>query len=414
MLWNKYFTPLFVYFLLLVTAGPFQFSYAGGFQINTQGQKAVGMGGCFTAVNTDASALYFNPGGMTFLEKKINLTAGVAFIIPRVSVQTGAVYNTDMTSPVANPVQFYFVSTFKEKFSIGFGVNNQFGSTSSYPDEWQGKYVIQTLSLKTFMYQPTFAYKFHDNFSIGAGFVYASGKFSLKKAVPLSGSMTEHGEANLSGAGDGFGFNAGIFSRLTGNFSIGASYRSSLQVDLQNGSVQFSDIPSYLNYMFPDTTSFTSSLTLPAVLSAGIKYRVNEKIFWVFDVNRTFWSSYDSLKFDFYNAETPDAAEGRLWRNTITFRTGASYQVTEKITLRAGCYYDQTPVMDGFVSPELPDNSHAGFTAGLGYKISGRFSFDIAWLYSNVKRDGVLEAKGFSGKYHRIINVIGIGANIAL
>ena len=39
--------------------------FAGGFQINEHGAKAMGMGGAFTAVANDASAIYWNPAGLT-------------------------------------------------------------------------------------------------------------------------------------------------------------------------------------------------------------------------------------------------------------------------------------------------------------------------------------------------------------
>lgn len=35
---------------------------AGGFQLNTQGVRALGMGGAFLAWANDPSSLFFNPG----------------------------------------------------------------------------------------------------------------------------------------------------------------------------------------------------------------------------------------------------------------------------------------------------------------------------------------------------------------
>ena len=57
------------------------FLYGGGFQINLQGIRAVGMGGSLTGVKSDASAIFFNPGAMSFL-KGHSVTAGINFISP--------------------------------------------------------------------------------------------------------------------------------------------------------------------------------------------------------------------------------------------------------------------------------------------------------------------------------------------
>ena len=38
---------------------------AGGFQLNVQGVRAIGMGGAFTGIAYGPASLFFNPGGMT-------------------------------------------------------------------------------------------------------------------------------------------------------------------------------------------------------------------------------------------------------------------------------------------------------------------------------------------------------------
>ena len=40
---------------------------AGGFQLNEHGAKPLGLGGAFTAIANDASAVYWNVAGMTQL-----------------------------------------------------------------------------------------------------------------------------------------------------------------------------------------------------------------------------------------------------------------------------------------------------------------------------------------------------------
>jgi long-chain fatty acid transport protein len=53
-----------------------KFTFAGGFQINEHSARAMGMAGAFTGLANDASAVYFNPAGITQLSGT-NFLAGV-------------------------------------------------------------------------------------------------------------------------------------------------------------------------------------------------------------------------------------------------------------------------------------------------------------------------------------------------
>ncbi|TAL63066.1 MAG: hypothetical protein EPN85_01030 [Bacteroidetes bacterium] len=408
---------------VLITPGV---ALAGGFQLNVQGQKALSMGEAGTALSKDASVLFFNPGGVSLLRNKFNFTAGTSIIIPNISLQTEAVANTNQTSPIGTPIQFYATAKLNEKASLGFAVNNQFGSTSSFDKDWEGKFIVQKLALKTFMYQPTFSYNINSRIGVGAGFVYTSGSFEFEKAVPVATAQYDNGQASLKGNGTGFSYNAGIqgillkpdTTKWVSSLKAGFSYRSPIKLSLINGTAAFTDISVALQDQFPAQTSFNAQLTLPGVYSLGLQsnIRINEKINIdvVIDYNRTMWSSYDSLKIDFSNAETPDSKIAKNWKDVSTFRIGAGINYNKILSIRLGAYYDQTPVRDGYVSPELPDNTNIAFTAGVGIELMENLSVDISWLVSDFKRTASLEDAGFSATYHRNVNVIGFGLNYTI
>ncbi len=66
--------PLAVLFFLM--AAP---ALPSGFQINSQGARAMGMGLAFTAVANDPSAIFFNPAGLGW-QKHFEVQAGSSFI----------------------------------------------------------------------------------------------------------------------------------------------------------------------------------------------------------------------------------------------------------------------------------------------------------------------------------------------
>jgi len=406
------------FYSILLIAGSVS-SFAGGFQLNVQSARGLGMGGAYTGFSWGTESVFFNPGGMTNL-KGHNFTLGGSLIMPLVSLQTPTTDNINQTPTNATPIHFYYGGQITEKLFVGFGVNNQFGSSSAFADDWEGRFIVQNIALKTFSYQPTIAYKIHDYISVGAGFVFTTGNFGYEKAVPVGSSSTDYGKAKLSGSGMSYGFNAGLFSTVLDNdhykITVGASYRSGQKLKLEDGVAEFSDIPMSLQGSFPANTNFTGELNLPSVITAGFaaKYKINDKnsITLVYDFNYTGWSSYDTLAFDFANEDTPDSKTTKAWKNVPTHRFGLEYALNEMFYFRAGGYYDVTPIQDGFLSPELPDATQFVPTAGFGIQVGDHLGLDLAWIHQNSEREAALTDAGFTAKYHRVADVITFSATI--
>ena len=127
---------MFFLFLLLMKRFPyilfslfFYFCFinqtvAGGFHLNLQGQKQLGMAHCGTASVFDASVLFFNPGAMSFLDSTNSICAGSNFIFPRLAYlePSPGIYTSEMVKNISTPFSFYAAFKFKKKSSISFAV----------------------------------------------------------------------------------------------------------------------------------------------------------------------------------------------------------------------------------------------------------------------------------------------------
>src|SRR5699024_1719590 len=94
-------------------------------------------------------------------------------------------------------------------------------------------------------------------------------------------------------------------------------------------------------------------------------------------------SAYEELKFEF-NGEVGGSTESvspRNYEDTWTIRLGGEYMATDALAVRAGIYYDQTPVQDGYMTPETPDTDRIAITARIGYDVSVQFGIDLSFLY---------------------------------
>lgn len=395
-------------------------AFAGGFQVNLQGVRSVAMGGAYVGLAHGPATTFFNPGGLTNT-KGHQFSFGLNTIHPSISLQTEVHDNIDLTSKMSTPIYFYYGGQITKKLFVGFGINNQFGSSSSFEDTWQGRFIVQNISLRTFMFQPTVAYKIHDKISVGAGLVYTTGKFSYEKAVPLTSSTTADGKARLEGQANSMSFNVGLFSKLIENekieLSLGADYRSGIKLNLDEGTASFSNIPNSLRSTFPETTKFKGEINLPSVTTAGLafKYKFSEKseLTFVYDYAINGWSSYDTLAFDFEHAETPDSKTPKNWTNSIAHRFGLEYKIN-KFFFRVGTYYDESPVEENNVGPEAPERSHMAPTFGFGMKVSELLEFDISYISQKYSGETAAGAAGFEYKYNRGIDVLSLSATISL
>lgn len=390
---------LFITLVLISSSAVF----AGGFQINLQGQKQTGMGHAGTGLCLDNASILFNPGALSFLDSLKGIYIGASFIMPKSTYADYATrYTAHPVKHIGTPFTIYANYQFKKakKLHAGLGIYTPFGSKVQWEDDWKGQFLIREIDLKTIFIQPTVSYKVNDKIGIGVGFVYATGSFALRKGVPIQDSLGNYGEGTLQGKASGYGFNAGIYFKASEKISIGIDYRSEVKVAVNGGSAEFQVAESVSQY-FPSTT-FSTQIRLPQVATLGLGFTPNNKLKLAFDVNFVGWKSYDSLIIDFEENtdKLKDIHSARMYKNSYIFRIGAQYKLNEKWTVRLGTYYDMSPVQAGYLTPETPDADKLGITAGASFSVTKKLHIDASFLYIEGKKrsDTNLETD-FSGTY---------------
>lgn len=384
---------------------------AGGYQVNTQGQKALGMGGSVTGLAMDASVSFFNPAGLSALDSNY-FNMGVNLLMPKTAFLGPYGGSEQMSSLLFTPFYLYGNYTLNNKIAMGLSINTPFGLGTKWEEKWSGRYVSQEARLTTLFIQPTVAYKLNERFSIGAGPVIVTGSAKLNKALNVLNQDGSDGQLELKGSGNGFGFNAGVFAEF-GKTSVGVSYRSEVKLDLENGEAVFSNIPSSLinNGTFPNTAKFKSSITLPSVFSVGIGRAVGDKLKANLDFNYTGWSVYDSLVFLFPDHADLNSSSAKKYENSFALRLGAQYQYSERLQLRGGIGYDQSPVATGYVSPELPDADKIVLSAGCTYKLKKGWSVEGSFVFEDLrerKEENNMQ-DNMNGTYKSYLYVLGLG-----
>ena len=382
---------------------------AQGFQVNFQGQKQQAMASAGTGLLMDGAALFFNPGAAGHLEGS-SVNASFTPIFANVLFEENGTYETARTdNPMGTPFSFYgvFKKNSESKLAAGLAVYTPFGSTVQWENGWMGRFALTRLKLKSIFFQPTVSYKINDKFGIGGGFVVCYGNVGLEKDIPVMGDGNpttgdSYASASLSGSALGYGANVGVYYRPSDKLSVGLTYRTQVNMSVDDGQATF-NVPEALEENFPDGP-FSSSLPLPQVASLGIGYCPNDKLSLAFDVNFVGWKAYDTLAFDYATNTTSlvDTKSARMYENSFSFRLGGEYKVTQTWALRGGVHYGITPVQDGYVTPETPDNNRISITAGTGYCMGDHFEVDASFFFTKLHRTDTNLETGLSGTFTTI------------
>ncbi len=398
------FTTLLLFLFLAATT-----TYGGGYQVGLHSMRNIGMGLIGTSLSYDASTIFYNPGGTSFINEKWSFSGGVSFIFARCTFQAQDVnYQTHLKHELNTPLYFYAAFKPTKNLSVGLAVNTPYGNRLAWDDDWKGRYLIQNLSFKAFTFQPTVSYKFGDIVGIGIGLVYAWGNVDLNKALPIEGEDGD-GTLNIKGSSSNFGFNAGIMVHPVKGLSLGLDYRSKILMKVKGANATFT-VPQSLSTNFPNN-KVDVTLPLPANLDFGASYEFG-KFMVGLSLNYVFWKVYDSLIFNF-ETKTPAVsrtASPALYQNRLITRIGAQYKVNDLVTVRLGGYYDPSPVPTDYMNPQTPSTNEIGMTCGLSiYPIKG-FSIDAAFLYlMGSERSGTYSPDNFAGTYNTGFSIPGIG-----
>lgn len=395
--------------LLIIALLPFA-AFNQGYQVNLQGQIQQGMASAGTALIQDAAALFYNPGGVSFLNKN-EASIGMTPTFANATFLENTTFETARTvSPLGTPFTAYglFQLADSSKLKLGLAIYTPFGSTIEWEPGWVGRFAVTRLQLKAIFFQPTVSYRITDKIGLGAGFIYTTGSVNLQKDLPLLDQNGDYAHVELAGKGYGFGYNLGLYLEPTEHLSVGLTYRSEIAMNLTKGTATFT-VPNSVEDKFP-SGDFTSSLPLPQVLTLAVAVKPNDKLAIALDMNYVGWDAYDTLAFDYVlNTESlEDTKSPRHYVGTVAIRLGAQYKINNLFTARMGIGYALSPVQNGYLTPETPDANRVNYTAGFGYHMNDQFDLNASLLFTQIQREDTNIETQLSGTFKAIVFAPGI------
>ena len=371
----------------LVAASP---AAAGGFYLQEQSVKGLGRAYSGEASDTGAESMWWNPAAIAEVQV-VELYNGAHAVLTSVKEHdSGSTVSRpgQPTAPVGgdpnvyNPILFGVVPNgdvawrINDHIAIGLSVNAPFNFVTKSPQTSWARYEGEKSLLFNIDVQPTLAIHVNRYLDLGAGFDAQYTDATLSQALPNLSPLLPDGQQNLTGDGWDYGYVVGAQVHPSDRFTIGLSYRSSIKHDL-DGTVSVTALqgtPAAQAF----STGAAASFRTPWIATIGARWRATDRLAVNAQVQHFGWSEFDAIRVT-YAGQT--SAIGQNYRDTTSAAVGVDYDVSRKVTLRAGVQYDPTPTPDIGRSVRIPDSDRFLFSAGTTIRPSSHLSFDLAAGY---------------------------------
>lgn len=374
------------------------------------GEAAIADNASVVATNPALMSLFktaqFSTGGV-YIDSRINMNGDVDSSITSGSMQTtkyGSASERNVV-PGAFVPNLYFVAPVNDKFALGTGMNVNFGLKSEYDDSYDAGIFGGKTDLSAINLNLSGAYRVTEGLSLGLGVnaVYAKAQVErnagiiaesvgiAQNAFSSVGTRDQKAAAKYLTSKDksvvslqdraawGFGWNAGVMYQFNEANRIGLAYHSKVDIDFTDRTATSVEANVIKEGKKGDLT-----LKLPDYLELSGFHQLTDKFAVHYSYKYTHWSRLTRLYASYENGKKAFDKELQ-YSNNSRVALGASYNLDEKLTLRAGIAYDQAASRH-HRSAAIPDTDRTWYSLGATYKFTPNLSVDLGYAYLKGKK----------------------------
>lgn len=381
------------------------------------------------AIADNAAVIATNPALMTVF-KRAQFSAGGVYINSKVDMrgdveakinnitgkdQKGSASKNDVV-PEAFIPNLYFVAPVNDKLALGVGMNVNFGLKSEYGRDYAAGLFGGETKLSTINLNFSGAYRVTQGLSVGLGLNAVHAKAKLDRTAGILKEIADTVKSNngitstqpglkvlpekltskdtsvvqlQDKSAWGFGWNAGLMYQFNENNRMGLAYHSAVDID-------FTDYTA--TGLSAGKSSKESSLTLrlPDYVEFSGLHQVTNRFAIHYSYKYTHWSHLNKLYARYNDGKT--AFEKELqYSNSSRVAFGGTYDIDDKLTLRAGVAYDQAASRH-YRSASIPDTDRTWYSLGATYSFTPNFSVDFGYAYLKGKKVNFKEKEKLANK----------------
>ncbi len=330
--------------------------FAGGCDNSGVGLKGFSAGSAYTGIADDASAVYYNPGGLSFLDSNIWYGEVYGYVVGTKYEHTDVSHKNKSDEKIFIPG--FFIAKGNSKYALGFGFYVPYGGAlTEYSDfnktsfDHECKSALSAFTLSA-------AYRVLPDLSIGAGVSVYNGIFESKN----SGVESEYDNMPA-----GYGYNIGIMYRPAQKWSMGFSLRSEVDVKM-DGKI------CVAGQEFDSRVEFT----LPWYYEFGVGYRPNSRLTLGFSYRYMLWGDMDETSFTTAGTKIDLPTN---YKNSWLAGLGIAYETGGESTLIAGVNYAQGATKNKGLDAATNDVDLLVLSVGILYDLNKALEIGITGFY---------------------------------
>ena len=376
------------------------------------GEAAIADNASVVATNPALMSLFktnqFSVGGV-YVDSRINMNGDVdsyAIISDSIKVTNDGSASARNVVPGAFVPNLYFVAPVNDKFALGAGMNVNFGLKSEYDDSYDAGVFGGKTDLTAINLNLSGAYRVTEGLSLGLGVNAVYAKAQVERNAGLIADTVKDNQVKNTltvqqeplkfidkylpskdtsvvslqdRAAWGFGWNAGVMYQFNEANRIGLAYHSKVDIDFTDRTATSLEANVIKASKTGDLT-----LTLPDYLELSGFHQLTDKLAVHYSYKYTHWSRLTKLNASFEDGKKAFDKELQ-YSNNSRVALGASYNLDEKLTLRAGIAYDQAASRHQR-SAAIPDTDRTWYSLGATYKFTPNLSVDLGYAYLKGKK----------------------------
>lgn len=347
----------------------------------------------------------FSAGGV-YINSKVDMRGDVATNVNNLLVANakGSASKNDVV-PEAFIPNLYFVTPVNDKLALGAGMNVNFGLKSEYGRDYAAGLFGGETKLSTINLNFSGAYRVTQGLSVGLGLNAVHAKAKLDRTAGILKQTADKVSSNkldtlqgiLPGIKEfvgnfsknksvvqlqdksawGFGWNAGLMYQFNENNRMGLAYHSAVDIDFTDYTAT-----SLAAKKLGEESSLT--LRLPDYVEFSGLHQVTNRFAIHYSYKYTHWSHLNKLYARYNDGQTAFDKELQ-YSNSSRVAFGGTYDIDDKLTLRAGVAYDQAASRH-YRSASIPDTDRTWYSLGATYSFTPNFSVDFGYAYLKGKK----------------------------